>query len=350
MGNLLEERLSFYDSSGKSDNRNKNDTGQNSQIKNSQKNIDTDDNKSVEGGEADRGRFRKKKFRAEKSNDSIKDNRKKQKKEQDAEEKKDSSHVKRQKASEHFAPELRNEAIDSEATSPLTDEDIKELEALEEMASQESFLKSEKREKRKRRFVTILFSIACAYLVILIYGTFVTEFKYNEKGVIVPVELSVKDIALRNEYSEVVGYYLQLRSLYESILTLDYRMAAGVEDPIVVAPEYEEQLDTIDVLVTQLDGVVWPTKYNQILEMMTTWVKTHAAVYCQFVSTAFSQNDSHAEQEAIAARQVVYTDFQLITRNIVSLGSEVDGFDLTDISSWSPENFVAESIEGEEAS
>ena len=80
--------------------------------------------------------------------------------------------------------------------------------------------------------------------------------------------------------------------------------------------------------------------------MISTWVKTHAAAYCQYMSTAITQNDSNAASEAIAARQVLNDNFQLITQNIVTLGGDIKGYDLSDIESWSPDGFVQETIEG----
>ena len=140
--------------------------------------------------------------------------------------------------------------------------------------------------------------------------------------------------------------YLQTRSLYETILTLDYRMASGVEDTMAIAPEYEETLDTVSTLTTQIDAAVISSKYTQVKNMLLTWVKTHSAAYCQYMSSAITQNDSNAAAEAIAARQVLNDNFQLITQNIITLGEDIKGYDLTDIKNWSPDNYVKETIEG----
>ena len=64
------------------------------------------------------------------------------------------------------------------------------------------------------------------------------------------------------------------------------------------------------------------------------------------MSAAITQNDSNAANEAIAARQVLNDNFQLITQNIVTLGGEIKGYDLTDIENWSPDGFVQQTIEG----
>ena len=228
----------------------------------------------------------------------------------------------------------------------LTEEDISQLDQLDEMMSEENFVYEKKRKKIFRRISIVLLTAACSYLVVLIYGSFITEFYYDDKGEVAPVVMSVSDISDKNEYNSIVGMYLQTRSLYETLLTLDYRMAAGTEDSMSIAPEYEATLDTVSALTTQIDAAVINSKYTQIKNMLLTWVQTHAAAYCQYMSAAITQNDSNAANEAIAARQVLNDNFQLITQNIVTLGGEIKGYDLTDIENWSPDGFVQQTIEG----
>lgn len=228
----------------------------------------------------------------------------------------------------------------------LTEEDISQLDQLDEMMSEENFVYEKKRKKIFRRISMVLLTAACSYLVVLIYGSFITEFYYDDKGEVAPVVMSVSDISDKNEYNSIVGMYLQTRSLYETLLTLDYRMAAGTEDSMSIAPEYEATLDTVSALTTQIDAAVINSKYTQIKNMLLTWVQTHAAAYCQYMSAAITQNDSNAANEAIAARQVLNDNFQIITQNIVTLGGEIKGYDLTDIENWSPDGFVQQTIEG----
>lgn len=228
----------------------------------------------------------------------------------------------------------------------LTEEDIEQMDELDRMMSEENFTAETRQRKMVKRVSTILMTMACCYLVFLIYGSIITEFEYNDKGEVAPVVLSVSDISDRNEYNSIVGMYLQARSLYETLLTLDYRMAAGTEDTMSIAPDYEKALDTVSSLTTQIDAAVIDSKYTQVKNMLLTWVKTHAAAYCQYMSTAITQNDSDAASEAIAARQVLSDNFSLITQNIVTLGGEIKGYDLSDIKDWSPDGFVQETIEG----
>lgn len=238
------------------------------------------------------------------------------------------------------------EEEDVEKENYLTEEDISQLNDLDAMMSEENFVQEKKKRKILHRISLVFLTSACTYLVVLIYGSFITEFSYDDKGAIAPVIMSVNDISNKNEYNSLVGMYLQTRSLYEKLLTLDYRMAAGTEDSMSIAPEYESTLDTVSSLTTQIDAAVINSKYTQVKNMLLTWVKTHAAAYCQYMSTAITQNDSNAASEAIAARQVLNDNFQLITQNIITLGREIKGYDLTDISSWSPDGYIMETIEG----
>lgn len=228
----------------------------------------------------------------------------------------------------------------------MTEKDIREIDAIEKMMSEESFQLEKKRGKLFRRLSTVFLTIACTYLVILIYGSFITEFYYDGSGKIAPVIMTVSDISAKNEYNNIIGMYLQTRSLYETLLTLDYRMAAGAEDTMAIAPEYEKTLDTVSSLTTQIDAAIIDSKYTQVKNMLLTWVQTHAAAYCQYMSAAITQNDSNAAAEAIAARQVLNDNFQLITQNVITLGEDIKGYDLADIKNWSPEGYVQETIEG----
>ena len=55
----------------------------------------------------------------------------------------------------------------------MTEEDIREIDAIEKMMSEESFQLEKKRGKLFRRLSTVFLTIACTYLVILIYGSFI---------------------------------------------------------------------------------------------------------------------------------------------------------------------------------
>ena len=160
--------------------------------------------------------------------------------------------VESQRHYEHYeTEENKTETLDN-----LTEEDIFQLDQLDKMMSEENFVCEKRRKKMFRRISMIFLTVACSYLVVLIYGSFITEFYYNDKGEVAPVIMSVSDISDKNEYNSIVGMYLQTRNLYETLLTLDYRMAAGTEDTMSIAPEYETTLDTVSSLTTHVETVV----------------------------------------------------------------------------------------------
>lgn len=228
----------------------------------------------------------------------------------------------------------------------LSPEELEEIRMIEEIASQDSYLKLEKRRKHNRLIGNVILTVLCVYLTILIYGTVLTEFHYNDKGEIAPVVFTVQDIEERNEFTLIASYYLQCRTLYEEILTLDYRVASNIENLMGIAPEYEQVIQRVNYLESQIDGAANSARYSQVMSMLYTWVGTHVFNYCRYMSIAISQNDQVAQNEAIAARQYVESTFQLITQNVVSLGSEIKGIDIQDLKDWSPEGYVMSEIEG----
>ena len=78
--------------------------------------------------------------------------------------------------------------------------------------------------------------------------------------------------------------------------------------------------------------------------MMVNWIKNDIAVYLQNISAAISENNTEKANNALQDKDRVYDDFSLITQNIVALGSSISGADLTDIKSWTPEDYVDQEI------
>ena len=110
--------------------------------------------------------------------------------------------------------------------------------------------------------------------------------------------------------------------------------------------EYEELLDTVSSQTVAIDGLALDTKYGQFKTMLLKWVKTDAAVYLQNISAAILQNDSQKEEEALACRSQMYTDFLILSENMAVLGENVPGIDVSSLYEWSPENFISEVLEG----
>lgn len=189
--------------------------------------------------------------------------------------------------------------------------------------------------------------IACIYTVFLIYGAAVTTYEYDDSGKVTAQRMNVSEITAKNEYDKIYYYYEACRGLYECTLLLDYRLGAGVEDPLMIAPEYESLLDTVENLSIKTDALTVETGYSCIKNMLLTWIQSDIAVYLQNMSSAISQNDSTAANNALQDRDRVYNDFMLITQNMAAFGENIKGVDLYSIRHWTPENYIDEEINGE---
>ena len=250
--------------------------------------------------------------------------------------------IKAKKRSSKKTADINNniECLDSETEVLSYDEQIN----LEEIVTTKREKQREIRNKWVRRITTVLIIAGCVYLLFLIYGALNTVYIYDDDGNIVPQKMSVKSIRELDEYKDFEMQYLQARIIYEKVLTLDYRIAAGVEESMVVAPEYESVLDDVEALSIQLQALEVPAKYSQLKNMLSVWVQTDVAVYCQRMSEAISQNNAQYAQQALEYRQIMYNDFSLITENLVIIGETVDGADLETIVNWSPEGYVRDNI------
>lgn len=221
----------------------------------------------------------------------------------------------------------------------------------EELLNQEAIRlhKEEKQERRRERLhkiLTIVILISCIYIVFLIYGLLNTNYVYDGNGNVVAQIMSVDQIRQLEDYNKLLAQYHQARALYERVLVVDYRIAAGEEDPLLVAPEYENILDDVELLVIQLEALELPSEYTQTLDMLTSWTQNDIAIYCQNASRAVSQNNAEYAANAEEYQSIMYNDFSIITQNIVSLGSVVEGADIQDVIEWSPENYVQNEIGG----
>ena len=203
-----------------------------------------------------------------------------------------------------------------------------------------------KRGNLHTRIINFILIAGCIYLLVLIFGAAVTKYQYNSDGKAVPEKRSVDDIRQKHNFDTIVTQYEYCRSLYEKTLLLDYRVAQGQEDTLEIAPEYEALLDDVQNLSVKTDAISVDTKYDQVKSMMVNWIKNDIAVYLQNISAAISENNTEKANNALQDKDRVYDDFSLITQNIVALGSSISGADLTDIKSWTPEDYVDQEING----
>ncbi len=203
-----------------------------------------------------------------------------------------------------------------------------------------------KRGNLHTRIINFILIAGCIYLLVLIFGAAVTKYQYNSDGKAVPEKMSVDDIRQKHNFDTILTQYEYCRSLYEKTLLLDYRVAQGQEDTLEIAPEYEALLDDVQNLSVKTDAISVDTKYDQVKSMMVNWIKNDIAVYLQNISAAISENNTEKANNALQDKDRVYDDFFLITQNIVALGSSISGADLTDIKSWTPEDYVDQEING----
>lgn len=203
-----------------------------------------------------------------------------------------------------------------------------------------------KRGNLHTRIINFILIAGCIYLLVLIFGAAVTKYQYNSDGKAVPEKMSVDDIRQKHNFDTILTQYEYCRSLYEKTLLLDYRVAQGQEDTLEIAPEYEALLDDVQNLSVKTDAISVDTKYDQVKSMMVNWIKNDIAVYLQNISAAISENNTEKANNALQDKDRVYDDFSLITQNIVALGSSISGADLTDIKSWTPEDYIDQQING----
>ena len=203
-----------------------------------------------------------------------------------------------------------------------------------------------KRGNLHTRIINFILIAGCIYLLVLIFGAAVTKYQYNSDGKAVPEKMSVDDIRQKHNFDTILTQYEYCRSLYEKTLLLDYRVAQGQEDTLEIAPEYEALLDDVQNLSVKTDAISVDTKYDQVKSMMVNWIKNDIAVYLQNISAAISENNTEKANNALQDKDRVYDDFFLITQNIVALGSSISGAGLTDIKSWTPEDYVDQEING----
>lgn len=253
-------------------------------------------------------------------------------------------------ANREDAPEFVSmESANSHAVSPFDekrrrqeydlDKFEKELEA-EELRQEKHEKAREKLKNKLTKVVQIVLVIGCVYMAFLIYGVLKTEYVYGRTGEIEPLVRNISDIKEESEYTTIKTQYIQARTLYERVLTLDYRLGMGIEDPLLIAPEYEKILESISKLSVQIGALTVPAQYTQPMNMLLNWVQNDIALYCQYISRAITQNSSGDMQQALLYKDVMYQNFRQITQVIVTLGTQVPNQDISDMAEWTPESFI----------
>lgn len=246
----------------------------------------------------------------------------------------------------------KKKAESVKATKQKKEEAVKLGLSADDIAYEDELLKVRKDRKRqefqqkRNKAISIIMILACVYVVFLIYGAFNTQYVYDDNGNAVPQKLDVQQLKDIKEFDKIANQYRQARQIYEEVLILDYRVGAGIEDTTILGAEYEKELEAIETLTLQLGGVSVITEYSQLLTMLTSWVSTDIAVYCQNMSAAISYNNEDYMNQALEYKNISYNDFSLVTKNLVTFGEQIDGADISDIISWSPESYISQESGG----
>lgn len=262
---------------------------------------------------------------------------------------------KRTKKEKTAVPELKPEPTPNSEPIPTqtTEPEPIDYEAFNAEVEEHEILQARKERKAAQRKAlfnkinAIVLTLGCVYLIFLTYGALNTPYTYNDAGEVVPQVMTVDEIQKLHDYNVIATDYLQTRMIYEEVLRLDYRIAAGLEDPLLIAPEYEKVLDRVEEALIQSQALSVTTQYTQVHSMINTWLGNDIAIYCQKMSSAISKNSQEDAALALKYKTIVYNDFSVITANIVAMGSVVNGAEVADIESWSPEKYI-NSLVGEE--
>lgn len=237
-----------------------------------------------------------------------------------------------------------DEMIDPDYRSSMSEKDAEEMKILEDLMDDDADKERTKIKKIKNKTSIFFLLMLCGYMVFLIYGVFVTNFSYDQKGEIEAVKMSVSDITEKNEFLVVENLYMNMRGLYEEILTLDYRVTQ--EEPINVATDYSGKADECVRMATAINGTEITADYRQIVSLIDQCVEYIMWNYCTYMSQAITANDAVLEKEALSARQEIENYFNQITENMITLSKEIKGYDNTDLVSWDAEKYVDEELHG----
>lgn len=183
----------------------------------------------------------------------------------------------------------------------------------------------------------VIFSI---YLVMNLFGLLNYRNVYDAQGNLVPEIITVEKIQKLEAYKTMKAEYLEVRKLYEFVLRTDYRLGAGLEEPIIVAQDYENALKSISQISASFGNIVVSTEYAQLMNMLESWVRNDIAIYCQNISTAISRNSNKHAKQALQYREISYNNFKTITQVFVTLALQNENIDVSDIANWSPEGYV----------
>lgn len=232
------------------------------------------------------------------------------------------------------------------------DEEMKKAE--KETAFKEDKLKKERKYQIRNKIFSAMMSLACVYLIFLIFGCLCTDYYYNDDGSIVPEVLSVSDVKEKKQFEKLYYQYINVMTIYKKILVLDYRVANNVTgDYITIANDYEALIEDIKNVTLKTKAMTVDPKYEQLKNMlyMLLYSEDNSSYsnfnsYCSAMSVALTENSENAANTAITAREDIYNSFSLITSNILEAGENLNGIDMTEIREFNPDTYADEKIKG----
>lgn len=238
-------------------------------------------------------------------------------------------------------------------TSEPVDDEMKDAARFDEEIDFEGYQAAAKEGRnaiigaRLSKIALIVTVALCIYFSFLIYGVAQTNYIYDSTGAVVPEILSVSDLRTLNQYNELSSYFLRTRILYEKVLKIDYHLAEKPEESAAVARDYLGLLDEVSKLSTDIKAAQLDIEYTGIINRMYSLVYTHIAVYLQNMNSALEGNNTDRANQALQGREVIMSEFALLTENMAALCKTTAGARNADVFDWSPQSYM-ESLKGDD--
>lgn len=254
--------------------------------------------------------------------------------------------IKKERKSKTEKNKIETTVITAKSKDQLSKENKGAAEKLDKELEEEIERRSERFEsngkstKRNYYIFKVVLCVLCGYLLFLIYGALMTDYDYNEKGNVTAQRMSVEDIRQQKEFNTLLGYYMDARALYEKILSLNYQLDRNEKDAIKYASEYEKLLDESSRIIIQVKAVTPSKQYSQAYSLLLNWVNADLSSYLQEISKALTTGSAENLQNAMNDKQRCYNNCHQLTANIISLGQNIKGVNLTDVKDWSPEIYI----------
>ena len=254
--------------------------------------------------------------------------------------------IKKEKTNKSEKDKINTTIITAKSKKQLSDENKGAAERIEQELENELKRQSEKyvangkATKRNYYIFKVVLCVLCGYLLFLIYGALMTDYDYDENGNVTAQKMSVEDIKQQKEFNTLLGHYMDARALYEQILSLNYQLDKNEKDAIKYASEFEKLLDESSRIIIQVKAVTPSKQYSQAYSLLLNWVNADLSSYLQEISKALTTGSAENLQNAMNDKQRCYNNCHQLTANIISLGQNIKGVNLTDVKDWSPEIYI----------